>query len=523
LNDILINAPWVNLLFFFQNEVTMNHSLIKNASCWILAVALSGTFFGTAAAVPASLASSTDAAIETLRKRDCSITVNGTSGSPLSEAAVSVQQVRHDFGFGAAIPYSILSDTSLQKVFLDHFEWAVFENDLKWPETDPTPDGPDYTRPDELLAFCQANDIKVRAHNLFWNQDSAKIPEWTRALSTTDFLAAVDARITNALTHYKGKVEQWDVGNEVIHGTVFETKTGNSGIWNYIFNKCRGIDETVKLAINDFNIVEQYSDVDKYVTKIKATSNIDVIGVEGHFGSSLVQSDYKTKLDKVATVGKPIWFTEVDFSVATSVRCDRFEELLRTAFANAKVEGFTMWVFWQGNRWRSDLTSYIADSATYAINDLGRRYESLLKLWTTAASGTTDAGGKYAFRGFQGKYVVTTTAENRTQTDTVYLEPGQGAKNLTIAIRESGITVARATVSTSPTVCINGRPITFKNVTIGKEPLFVSMYSTSGRLLSRRQIDRNGKGTLPKVPTGFYLLGIGTFTHTFSTVGISLP
>jgi endo-1,4-beta-xylanase len=502
----------------------MNHlNRLGTFPLWCLALSIAGVFYAASAQVSSTLINSTNTAIDTLRKRDCAITMTGSNGSPVSGATISVKQVRHDFGFGAALPYRILSDTNLQKVFLDHFEWAVFENDLKWPSTDTSADGPIYTKPDELLAFCQANDIKVRAHNLFWNQDTGKIPAWTRHLSTTAFMAAVDARITNAITHYKGKVEQWDVANEVIHGNQLETKTGNADIWNYIFNKCRSIDGTVKLAINDFNIVEQYSDVDQYVTKIKTISNIDVIGVEGHFGSYLVQSDYKTKLDKVAAVGKPIWFTEVDFSVATNVRCDRFEELIRTAFAHPKVEGFTMWVFWQGNRWRSDLTSYIADSATYAVNDLGQRYESLMKLWTTSASGTTDGSGKYSFKGFHGKYVVTTTVSGVSQIDTVYLEPGQGAKTVSMVIKNTGIITNLAKVSAALTIHINGKPIGFKNVIRGKEPLFISMYSAAGRLLLRRQIDRNGEGTLLKAPAGFYLLGVGTLTDTFSTVGISLP
>ena len=501
----------------------MNCHGINNFIFWCLALALSGVFFGSTAAVSAGLVHSTDAAIETLRKRDCAINVIGSNGSPASGAAIAVKQVRHDFGFGAAIPYKILSDTNLQKVFLDHFEWAVFENDLKWPMTDTSAEGPDYTKPDSLLDWCQKNDIKVRAHCLFWNQDTGKIPAWTRNLSTTEFREAVDARITNAITHYKGKVEHWDVANEVIHGSVLETKSGNPDIWNYVFNKVKNIDETVKKAINDFNIVEQYSDVDKYVAKIKTITNIDVIGVEGHFGSSLVQNDYKSKLEKVAAVGKPIWFTEVDFSVATNVRCDRFEELLRTAFAHPKVEGFTLWVFWQGNRWRSDLTSYIADSATYAINDLGKRYESLLKLWTTTASGTTDASGKYSFKGFQGKYVVTTTIAGQDQIDTIYLEPGQGAKAISITEKESGIAASYPTRSVSLTLRVNGKPVNIANVTIGKEPLFVSIYSTSGRLLSRLQINRNGQGIHLKAPAGFYITSIGTFTNHLSTVGILLP
>jgi hypothetical protein len=146
-----------------------------------------------------------------------------------------------------------------------------------------------------------------------------------------------------------------------------------------------------------------------------------------------------------------------------------------------------------------------------------------MKLWTTTASGTTDASGKYAFRGFQGKYVVTTTIAGQNQIDTIYLEPGQSVKSCAIAIRGTGIAVNDAPGSAFMTIRINGKPIVLKNIAPGKKPLFVSMYSTSGRLLSRRRIGRNGLGTLPKTPAGFYILGIGTRMNNFSTIGISLP
>ena len=498
---------------------------------WCLSLSFSGLLSTAWSQVSSTLINSTNAAIDTIRKRDCSITIANSNGQALSGLAVSVKQIRHHFGFGAAIGYNILSDTNLQKVFLNHFEWAVFDNDLKWPATDPTADGPDYSRADSLLAFCQKNGLNVRGHNLFWNQKSDWLPTWTLTLNTTDFKSAVDKRIENALPHYKGKIPQWDIANEVIHGTEFETRTGNQNIWNYIFDKCRKTDSTLKLAINDFNIIERYSDIDKYITKINAIRNpssgtkgpIDIIGLEGHFGGDLNQTDYKAKLDKIAAVGLPLWFTEVDFSVAKNVRADRFEELIRTSFANAKVEGFMMWTFWQGNLWRTDLTSFIADSVTYAINDLGVRYESLMKLWTTAANGSTNTSGKYSFRGFQGRYVVTTTlGGGGTQVDTIYLEPGQGAKAVSIVIRNTRIAVNRTDPSSGRTFRINGTPVTISAVFGATDKLFVSLYSTSGRLLSRQRVGPNTRDLSVNVSTGCYIIGVGTSTETLATSRISL-
>jgi endo-1,4-beta-xylanase len=489
----------------------------NNAVCGVV-VALSCVFSLPLDAVSAGLVKSTASSIETLRKRDCTITVLDGANKPMSGVPVSVKQVRHHFGFGAAIPYKILHDSALQKVFLDHFEWAAFENELKWPQTDTSAAGPDYSRADSLLDFCLKNDIKVRAHNLFWNQDTGKLPAWTRHLSTTEFKNAVDARIQNAITHYKGKVDQWDIANEVIHGTQLEDKTGNADIWNYIFNKVRGIDGTVKLAINDFNIIEKYSDADKYIAKIKTINNIDIIGLEGHFGADLVQSDYKSKLDKMAGVGKPLWLTEVDFEVGDAA--NGLKTLLETAFANSKAEGIILWVFWKGNLWRDKLTSYIADS-NYAINNTGKQWETTLKGWTTTASGTTDASGKYTFKGFHGKYAV--TVNNKSKADTVYLEPGSGAKTISLG-GISGVFPSDQSGLYRVRLQLNGKEIALDRPLTEGGPLFVSAYSLSGRLLSKQPVSiANGCGVYQTNDPGCSIYKIGTAKGNDITVkGISL-
>lgn len=46
---------------------------------------------------------------------------------------------------------------------------AVFENDMKWYATDPSGPTFDYSTPDAMLAWCDANGIPVRGHNIFWD------------------------------------------------------------------------------------------------------------------------------------------------------------------------------------------------------------------------------------------------------------------------------------------------------------------------------------------------------------------
>ena len=73
--------------------------------------------------------------------------------------------------------------------------------------------------------------------------------------------------------------------------------------------------------MNDFNVVETCSDVnsivDTYISKIRELErggvSMDGIGLEGHFtipNPPLMRAI----LDKLATLGLPIWLTEVDIS-----------------------------------------------------------------------------------------------------------------------------------------------------------------------------------------------------------------
>jgi endo-1,4-beta-xylanase len=40
---------------------------------------------------------------------------------------------------------------------------------MKWYSTDPNGPTFDYSQPDAMLAWCNANNIIVRGHNIFWD------------------------------------------------------------------------------------------------------------------------------------------------------------------------------------------------------------------------------------------------------------------------------------------------------------------------------------------------------------------
>jgi hypothetical protein len=92
----------------------------------------------------------------------------------------------------------------------------------------------------------------------------------------------------------------------------------------------------------------------------------------------------------------------------------------------------------------------------------------------------------------------------------VYLEPGQGAKAVSITVRNTPVAVnIAAPVAGNRIFRINGTPVTLGNVPRGTGRLFVSLYSTSGKLLFRQNIGPDNSDITAKVSAGCYIVGVG--------------
>ena len=77
--------------------------------------------------------SDANARIEQNRKRNAQITVVDMNGQPVHDINVQIEQVKHRFAFGTCIAYSPMNSNATYRNFiLNHFEWAVCENETKW-------------------------------------------------------------------------------------------------------------------------------------------------------------------------------------------------------------------------------------------------------------------------------------------------------------------------------------------------------------------------------------------------------
>lgn len=170
-----------------------------------------------------------------------------------------------------------------------------------------------------MLEFVRANQIVARGHNIFW-EDPKYIPEWVRNLTGLELQSAVSSRIESLMNKYKEEFIHWDVSNEMLHYDFYEQRLGPNATLHF-FETVHEADPLVTLFMNEFNVVETCSDenstVDVYIERMRELKEggveMDGIGLEGHFTVPNLAL-MRAVLDKLATLGLPIWLTEVDVS-----------------------------------------------------------------------------------------------------------------------------------------------------------------------------------------------------------------
>ncbi|NUM45134.1 MAG: endo-1,4-beta-xylanase [Anaerolineales bacterium] len=114
----------------------------------------------------------------------------------------------HDYSRAAAREYNLLAT----------------ENALKFAIVHPYPERYNFCEMDTIMAFARVNQMAVRGVPLVWEQ---QLPEWVFELSMPQeaWQLLLQDHITQLVTRYAGRMDEWDVINEPLteEGTFKET------------------------------------------------------------------------------------------------------------------------------------------------------------------------------------------------------------------------------------------------------------------------------------------------------------
>jgi endo-1,4-beta-xylanase len=230
----------------------------------------------------------------------------------------------HGFLVGAAVNPSLLSMDAYARTLGSEFNLVVPENAMKFAETEPGPGQYNFCAADQVVAFAQANGMKIRGHNLVWQQD---LPAWlTQGKYSIDEAAKIlQDHISTVAGRYKGKLIAWDVVNEAIaYGPPYGPQpsywltTLGSGYIDQAFRWARDADPAAKLFYNDTGGEGLGAKSDAVYNLVAGMVSrgvpIDGVGLQMHVtaagapGSSTISSNIK----RLGALGLEVQITEMD-------------------------------------------------------------------------------------------------------------------------------------------------------------------------------------------------------------------
>ena len=332
-------------------------------------------------------------------------------------ADVRVEQLRHEFWFGAALANHAFNgrmseedQARYRRVFLDNFNAAVTENALKWHVMEPRQGQVDYSVVDAILQWTEQHDVPLRGHNIFWGIPN-RVQSWQKALDDDALRQVVKARALDIGTRYRGRFAEYDLNNEMIHGNYYEERLGpeitrDMGAW------VRQGDPDAVLYLNDYDILTGRR-LDDYVAHIRGLLDQGVpiggIGVQGHLhGDSFDPAVLRSSLARLAEFDLPIVITEFNFPGQRSkhynkrdvrlsdeeekVKAKAIVDYYRICFAEPAVTGILMWGFWEGANWIPQSSLYLRD---WTPTPAAKAYRDLIfEEWWTRCEGKADEKGR---------------------------------------------------------------------------------------------------------------------------------
>ena len=253
----------------------------------------------------------------------CSIDL--ASGQTLKDA------YRGAFLVGTAVNEDIVSgrDSVVQNIVIRHFNTITAENVLKAAPINPEPGVYNFGPADAFVEFGRKHTLFIVGHTLVWHNQT---PPWffqdsTGKPNTRDAqIERMRAHIKAIASRYAGRINAWDVVNEVIDNdgsyrpTLWVNAIGNGDtLVKYAFKFAAEYAPDSELYYNDFNTWRpaKRDGIVRLVRMLqKEGVRIDGVGMQGHWGLNYPESKYiEAAIDSFAALGVKVMITELDVDV----------------------------------------------------------------------------------------------------------------------------------------------------------------------------------------------------------------
>lgn len=273
-----------------------------------------------------------------------------------------------DFGSMVLAP-TLRADAALRARIIEECSVIVPGVSMKWGQTEPSEGHFSYGDAEYIAGFARSYGLRLRGHTAFWYRN---IPDWAKsALLSEGPQQVVSKRISDVVSHFRGRVAEWDVVNEAI-----EPKDGNNGMlrtapfarpqpYSFFadcFHVARQADKQSLLFYNEYGLEADTPDADMrrrgtlqlLENMVKAGAPIDGLGSQTHLtlGQPFDSRKYRDFLKEVAALGLVIRITEFDVddhraipvpSIDDRQVADYASKVLDVCFDEPAVKGMLTW------------------------------------------------------------------------------------------------------------------------------------------------------------------------------------
>jgi endo-1,4-beta-xylanase len=378
--------------------------------------------------------------IERYRKGEVSVRFRGGDRQWMSGAIVEIEQVSHDFLFGCIL-FDLIGgeNTYREDLFKERFKrifnLGVFP--FYWPGYERTQG---MTRGHEMrktLEWCALNGITAKGHPLVWACRSG-MPDWLEAYPLADGEQLSQARVTNIVAGFRGKIDIWDVVNEPVNVKTWKHKIATFrdqndwGIEDPLPEIADYVEEALQwshaanpaatLIVNEYQTLANPAVRDRFYALLRMLKErkapISGVGVQGHEPRQewfKPEEVWKT-FDLYHSLGLPVHITEFhpqssgvpitggwrQGAWTPEAQTEFTKQFVTLCFGHPGVVSINWWGFSDRNIW---LPGGGLIDEEYNPKPVYHMLDTLInRTWKTRTAIPVDRDGALRFRGFYGRY-----------------------------------------------------------------------------------------------------------------------
>jgi GH35 family endo-1,4-beta-xylanase len=391
--------------------------------------------------------------IEANRKANASLKLTTQDGKPMANATVRIEQIGHDYLFGAnSFMYgghkTDEQNAQWEQMYTDVFNSTVVG--LFWSAYEPqegvyryaSGSEPMYRRPpvDDVLAWCTKHNMTPKGHNLLWANPDL-LPNWVKVLPEHKLVDAIDKHIALIAERYDGKIAMFDVVNELF--CVPRTSSLPKDFATLAYKLADRYFTKSRLFVNEATAASWmwgHREYSPYLLLLEHFRNqgvkrIQGMGLQFHMFNHLHSFDHDMDhwllpqqmlqmMDQLGSADLPMHISEITIgssadlsdSDGETVQAKLVRNFYRLWFSHPGTEAIYWWNLADGNAWGKE-AQYLGGLLR---DDLSPKpaYDVIKSLihdeWQTRLTLKTDDEGRIDFRGFKGQYRLTCDGKEAT-------------------------------------------------------------------------------------------------------------